>query len=45
MQSHAPAVVPTHSSVAELDRLGDQIADSVLHTVHPASRSAWSALW
>ncbi|MBI3106597.1 MAG: DUF222 domain-containing protein [Candidatus Rokubacteria bacterium] len=31
MQSHAPAVVPTHSSVAELDRLGDQIADLSAH--------------
>ncbi len=31
MQSHALAVVPTHSSVAELDRLGDQIADLSAH--------------
>ena len=31
MQTHWPAVVPTHPRVAELDRLGDEIAELSAH--------------
>ena len=31
MHTHSPAVLPTHDRIAELDRLGDEIAELAAH--------------